>query len=73
MAKKTYNVKCERTQSNNNGSAVAFVIPGPDAPPRQPGQPPQRTAKTIVQFNFAGDNKAAKDFEVGKEYKITIE
>lgn len=73
MAKKTLTVKCERIQINTNGSVAVFVIPGPDAPPRQPGEPPQRTAKTAIQFNFAGDTKAVKDFDIDKEYTITIE
>lgn len=72
MAKKTYKVKCDSSNSNLNASAVRFIIEG-EPVATQPGQPAQRTAKTIIQIAFARDNKAAKDFEPGKSYTVTIE
>lgn len=72
MAKKTIKVICDSKNSNQQSSAVRFVVPGPAAPAAQPGQPAQRTAKTIVMVNFNSAN-GADEFTSGKEYTITID
>lgn len=72
MAKKILKTVCDTKQSNQQSSAVRFVVPGPAAQPAQPGQPAQRTAKTVVTVNFNTPD-AANDFNSGKEYTITID
>lgn len=71
---KVLKVKCDQSGGNANTSNIRFIVEGPLAPPVQPGQPPVRTATSVVQLTMTGDDKAAfKDFDPGTEYTITIE
>lgn len=72
MAKKVLKTVCDTKTSNQQSSAVRFVVPGPPAQAAGPGQPAQRTAKTVVTINFNTPN-GADDFNSGKEYTITID
>jgi len=71
MAKLTLKTTCERTVVTKQGSNAMFVIESEKLPPAAPGQPPIRTARTLIQFNF--NNDTAKQFVPDKKYSITIE
>lgn len=67
MAKVKLSVKAECFSANKtkSGSTLIFAI---DVQPTEKGQ----TARTLINFNLP-DAKAANDYEVEKQYKITIE
>lgn len=72
MAKKLYNVTCQTSNSNINGGNVMLAIEAPSIPASKPGEPPVKTAKTVIQIQFT-NLKESRDFEPTKKYKVTIE
>lgn len=72
MAKKIYKAICETVNQGQGRGTAMFSIGGETIPAKEPGKPATRTAKTIISVNET-DNKKVSDFEVGKQYTITIE
>lgn len=72
MAKKTLKLKCISTNSNEKTSAVRFADEVDPITSKEPGKPPVRVAKTVLQINFTTVD-GAKDYTAGKMYSVTIE
>lgn len=70
-SKKVYKTKCDSIQQNGNNGSVRLVIETAPVQVKE-GEPPQRTAKTVVQIAF-NDPKEAAQYEIGKNYTVTIE
>lgn len=71
MAKETLTVKCRISNSTEKNCVVQFYIPAPASKSKN-AEPGKQLAKTVILLNTT-DLIYGKQFEPGKEYKLTIE
>ena len=74
MAKGLLNIKakCNLAQGNPNGSTLRFTVNEQAIPGQQAGTTAMRVADTVINVSYKDKNKF-KEFEIDKEYTITIE